>query len=64
MGLAEQARRLIRPHPPDREEELAEHVEMWQDKTRKLEAHGEDFKLSYLKSTHWDIDDRLSQRVF
>ena len=28
LGLAEQARRLMHPEPPKREEELAEHVEM------------------------------------
>ncbi len=36
LGLAEQA--------PKCEEELAEHVEMWQDKMRRREAHGEEFK--------------------
>ena len=45
LGLAEQARRLMQPGPPNREEELAEHVEMWQDKMRRLEAHGEEFKM-------------------
>ena len=37
---------LMYPGPPKREEELAEHVEMWQDKIRRLEAHGEEFKLA------------------
>ncbi len=46
FGLAEQARMLTHPTPPKREEELAEHVEMWQDKTRRLEAHGEEYKLA------------------
>ncbi len=31
-GLAEPARMLVHPASPEREEELAEHVEMWQDK--------------------------------
>ncbi len=31
LGLAEQARMLMHPFPPTREEELAEHVEMRQD---------------------------------
>ncbi len=44
MGLAEQARILMHPAPPKREEEPAEHVEMWQDKMRRLEALGEEFK--------------------
>jgi hypothetical protein len=38
LGLAEQVRRLMHPDPPKREEEPAEHVEMWQDKMRRLEA--------------------------
>ncbi len=40
LGLAEQARTLTRPAPPKRDEDLAEHAEMWQDKIRRLEAHG------------------------
>ncbi len=46
LGLAEQARMLMHPTPPKREEELAEHVEMWQDKMRRLAAHGEECKLA------------------
>ncbi len=42
LGLATQARMLMHPAPPKREEELAEHVEMWLSKVRRLEAHGED----------------------
>ena len=34
--------------PPRRQEELAEYVEMWQDKMRRLEAHGEKFKMALL----------------
>ena len=29
-----------------REEEVAEHVEMWHGKMRRLEAHGDEFKLA------------------
>ncbi len=39
LGLAEQARMLTHPSPPKREEEWTEHVEMWQDKMRRLEIH-------------------------
>ena len=46
LGLAEQARKLMHPDPPKREEELAECVEMWQDKMRRLEAHGDEYKLA------------------
>ncbi len=30
--------------PPVRKEELADHVEMWQDNMRRLETDGEEFK--------------------
>ncbi len=46
LGLVEQARMLMAPTAPKREEDLVEHVEMWQDKMRRLEAHGEEFKLA------------------
>ncbi len=46
LGLAEQARMLTRRPPPKQEEALAEHVELWQEKMRRLEAHGDKFKLS------------------
>ncbi len=32
LNLAEQPRMLMHPASPQREEELAEHVEIWQDK--------------------------------
>ncbi len=48
LGLAEQARMLMHPAPPKREVELAEHVEMWQDKVRRLEAHETEFKLAHV----------------
>ncbi len=32
--------------PGPAKEELAEHVEAWHDKMRRLEAHGEEFKLA------------------
>ena len=35
LGLAEQARRLMRPDPPKQEEALAEYVEMGQDTMRR-----------------------------
>ncbi len=41
----QQTRILMRPAPPKREEELAEHVAVWQDKMRRLEAHGDEFKM-------------------
>ena len=52
LGLAEQARKLMHPDPPKREEELAEYVEMWQDKMRRLEAHGDEYKLAPVFKTN------------
>ena len=37
-------RRLMRPEPPKREEELAEHTEMRQRKMRRLDVHGYEYK--------------------
>ncbi len=45
LGLAEQARMLMHLALPKRQEELADHAEMWQDNMRRLEAHGDEFKL-------------------
>ncbi len=45
LGFAEQARMLMHPSPPKREEDLVEHVEMSQDTIRWLEAHGGEFNL-------------------
>jgi hypothetical protein len=44
LGLAEQARTFMHPDPQKREEDLAEHMEMWQDEMRRLEAHENEFK--------------------
>ncbi len=46
LGLAEQARMLTHPTPPKREEELAEHVGIWEDRMPRLETHGDVFKLA------------------
>ncbi len=32
--------------PPKREDERAEHSKMWQDKMKRLEAHGAEYKLA------------------
>ncbi len=48
LRLAEQARMLMHPSPPKRQEDLVEHVEMWHDRMRRLEAHGEKFNLAPL----------------
>ncbi len=46
LSLAEQARRLMHLDPPKKEEEFAEHEEMWQDEMRRQEAHGDELKLA------------------
>ncbi len=48
LGLAGEARMLMHPSPPKREKEVADHVEMWRDKRRRLEADGEEFELAPL----------------
>ena len=45
MGLAEQARKLMHPDPPKDESGLAEAIETWTDKVKRLEAHGNTFKM-------------------
>ncbi len=49
LGLAEQARRLMLPDPPNREKELAEHVKMWQEQMRWLGTHGDEYPLAPVK---------------
>jgi hypothetical protein len=46
LDLAEQARRLMHPEPPKQEEDLAESIDGWLDKLRRLEAHGDEYKLA------------------
>jgi hypothetical protein len=65
LSLAEQARMLTHPARPKREEELAEHVEMWQDNMRRLEADGQ--SLSWRPSSDQRAENahgRQGQRVF
>ncbi len=65
LGLAVRAGMLTHPSPPKREEELADHTEMWKDRMKRLEAHGEEFQLAPLYninalgmfiSTSWEAD--------
>ena len=48
LGLAEQARRLMHPDAPKREDELAEFVDGWCERVRRLEAHGPKYVLAPL----------------
>ncbi len=64
LGSAERARMLLHPTPPKREEELAEHVEMWQDKMRRLEAHDEEYKVAPIHQRVGHAHDRQGKGVF
>ena len=46
LGLAEQVRRLTHSEAPKKEEDLAEYVDVCLDKLRRLESHGDDYKLA------------------
>ena len=41
LGLTEQARRLMDPEAPKNEEDLADAVDNWVEKVKRLEAHGD-----------------------
>ena len=45
MGLAKQARQLMHPDTVKREEGLLKSVDAWLDQLRRLEAHGDEYKL-------------------
>ena len=47
LGLSEQTRSLMHPEQVKREEDLAEGIEAWLDKVKRL-AHGTDYKLPLL----------------
>ena len=48
LGLLEQARRLVHPEPVKREGELADGIDQWLDKVKRLEARGSRYKLPAL----------------
>ncbi len=65
LGLAKQAKRLTHPDPPKKEDELAVHVEMWQDSaeaggTRRGDQVGASLQDQRLK----DVDDRQGHGLF
>ncbi len=66
LGSSEQARRLMHPDPSKKEDELAEVVEMWLDKMRRLHAHGDEYKLAgdVQAQRAEDVHDRQVQGVF
>jgi hypothetical protein len=45
LGLAEQAKRLMQPDTPKKEEDMAEALDNWEDKCKRLTGYGEKYKL-------------------
>jgi hypothetical protein len=46
MGLAEQARRLMQPETPKKEEDIAQAIEEWEMRLTRLAAHGKEYELN------------------
>ena len=44
VGLAEQAAKLMRPAQAAKEENIAEAIELWEEKVNRLARHGEDYQ--------------------
>ena len=46
QGLMEQTALMMNPKPATKEEDIAEAIEMWEEKVNRLARHGDDYKLS------------------
>ena len=46
LGLMEQSAKLMQPALAGKEEEIAEAIELWEEKMNRLAQHGEEFQLS------------------
>ena len=46
LGLSEQAGILMNPKQAAKEEDIAEAIELWEEKVNRLARHGEDFQLN------------------
>ena len=46
LGLMEQAGLLMNPKPAAKEEDIAEAIEMWEEKVNRLARHGDEYRLS------------------
>ena len=46
QGLMEQTALMTNPKQPVKEDDIAEAIEMWEEKVNRLARHGEDYKLS------------------
>ena len=45
LGLTSQAMKLMHPDPPKKEEDIAECLDNWVERVRRLEAHGSKYAL-------------------
>ena len=48
LGLTEQTRRLMHPEAPKKQEDLADAVDTWVERVKRLEAHGDKYALPAL----------------
>ena len=48
LGITSQAMKLMQPEAPKKEEELAEALDIWLERVRRLEAHGDKYILPTL----------------
>ena len=46
LGLAEQTARLMDPKPAAKEEEVAEAIELWEERCNRLARHGPDYEMA------------------
>ena len=46
LGLSEQAAKLMHPKQAAKEEDIAEAIELWEEKVNRLARHGEEFQLN------------------
>ena len=46
QGLSEQTSLMMDPKPASREDDIAEAIDMWEEKVNQVARHGEDYKLS------------------
>ena len=66
MGLMEQARKLMHPDAPKKEEDIATAIKKREEKMRRLAAHGSEYELSpmFRDCSSWMYHNRKSERIF
>ncbi len=45
-GLSEEVRKLMKPKPAAKEENIAEEIETWEEHMNRLARHGKDYELN------------------